>query len=65
MQISAWDSNGSKVIDFYNDAHAAKPVNADRWIFKSPLEDGLYRVQASLEGHLAYDAEILLGDSLF
>lgn len=65
IHIEVWDAAENKVIDFLNDAHAAKPTNAQRWIFKRPLTNGVYRVLVRLEGQLAHHANIVLGDTLF
>ncbi|MEG3084345.1 DarT ssDNA thymidine ADP-ribosyltransferase family protein [Sphingomonas sp. PB2P12] len=66
VKINAWDSDGNKVIDFYNSAHAPLPPNpSNNWIFRKKLKDDLYLVEVYLEKHLAYRNSIVLGDSLF
>jgi hypothetical protein len=65
VQIFVWDALGSKVIDFYNNALDAKPAGAERWIFKRPLQVGTYTVKVELEGHLAFESPVVLGDTLF
>lgn len=65
VQIEVWDAVQNKVLDFLNENLAAKPPSAARWIYKHELPNGVYRVIVKLEGQLAHNSIIVLGDSLF
>lgn len=66
IRIAVWDSNGRQIVDFYNAAH--EPVPADpgcNWIWKQPLSHDMYMVEVKLEGQLAFQSHMVLGDTLF
>ena len=66
VKIDVWDSQEHHVVDFYNESH--EPVPADprsSWIWKHALQHDMYRVEVRLEGHLAYQSYMVLGDTLF
>lgn len=66
LQIDVWDSNGRRVIDFYNEAHAPVPPDPrQNWIWRQPLTHDMYFVEVRLEGQLAYQSHMVLGDTLF
>lgn len=52
-------------INFRNTAIQPSPPDGTRWLISGPLEDGFYRVRVHIEGHLAYDSELVLGDVVF
>jgi hypothetical protein len=58
-------SDGTRVIDFEDDAMPARPPNAQRWIVEKKLIPGVYLARITLEGHLAYEAAIPLIDVVF
>ena len=66
VKINVWDANGTHVINFSNSDHAPQPdPPASNWIWRQKLNDGLFLVEVKLENNLAYQGEILLGDTLF
>ncbi len=66
LKIDVWDSNERHIVDFYNAAHAPVPENPNRnWIWQQRLPHDTYRVEVHLEGHLAYQSYMVLGDTLF
>ncbi len=65
VRIEVFNHNNDRVLDFNNQSLAAVPDNNMRWIFNSPLADGLYHVKITLDGHLAYCANIPLSSVLF
>jgi hypothetical protein len=66
IRIDVWaQPSGIHVLTFYNGAHEAKPATGGRWIYKHPLAEGSYRVRVELEGHLAFEGPISVGNTLF
>lgn len=66
IRITVWNLLGNKVIDFFNSAHAPQPnPPASNWIWQYKLPNDIYHVEVKLEEHLAYKADIMLGDTLF
>jgi hypothetical protein len=65
VQIDAYTQHGARIISFQNEEMAARPQNANRWIIEKPLIGGVYLVRITVEGHLAYEAQISLVDVVF
>lgn len=66
LQIDVWDSNERKVVDFFNESHAPVPPDPrQNWIWRQPLTHDMYFVEVRLEGQLAYQSHMVLGDTLF
>ncbi|AUW57080.1 hypothetical protein C1T17_02265 [Sphingobium sp. SCG-1] len=66
IAINVWNSVGRQVINFTNTDHAAQPAPpAINWIWKQKLSDDIYTVEVKLENCLAYQASVMLGDTLF
>ena len=66
VKIDVWDGAEHHIVDFYNDSHAAVPSDLrSSWILQHPLPRDMYRVEVRLEGHLAYQSYMVLGDTLF
>jgi hypothetical protein len=41
------------------------PSKADRWRVVADIPDGIYEAKIHIDGHLAYNNSLTLGDSLF
>ena len=66
LQIDVWDSKGRHVVEFCHKAHAPVPPDPRRnWILQNALMHDMYFVEVRLEGHLAYQSHMVLGDTLF
>lgn len=66
LKIDVWNSDGKHVVDFYNSAHAPFPQDRrQNWIWRCALAHDMYFVEVRLEGHLAYQSHMVLGDTLF
>lgn len=66
VSFNVWNSAGNKVANFFNEDHAPYPATpALNWIWKHNFPDDIYRVEVNLEGNLAFNAELVLGESLF
>jgi hypothetical protein len=65
IEINIWDRDGTHIGRFLDIELALPPPNSPSWIWKKPLNEGRYRVQVKLEGHLAFDALRDVGGSLF
>ena len=64
ISIQVWDAAGQFVVRFDHPDLAAAPAEGS-WIYNHAFADGVYRVRAEIEDHLAYDAYIPLGAALF
>jgi hypothetical protein len=65
VRVVAHDSTGNEVINFLNNEMLAHPsATVKRWRISKKLSPGNYRVQIELEGHLAYRANVCLGDRI-
>ncbi len=66
VKIDVWDSRERHVVNFYNAAHAPVPEDPhSNWIWRHPMPHDMYRVEVRLEGQLAYQSYMVLGDTLF
>lgn len=65
VAIDLFDTERRKLIDFRNVELQPVPPKADRWRVVNTLTDGLYEAKITIDGHLAYNAVLSLGDSLF
>lgn len=66
LKIDVWDSGGQHVVDFYNSSHEPVPADpASNWIWKQALPQDMYLVEVRLEGQLAFQSYMVLGDTLF
>ena len=66
VKIDLWDSSERHIIDFYNDSHApVPPYPHNEWIWRHTLPHDMYRVEVRLEGQLAFQSYMMLGDTLF
>ena len=66
VKIDVWDGHDRHIVGFNNDAHAPVPPNPhNNWILRHALAHDMYRVEVRLEGHLAYQSYMVLGDTLF
>lgn len=66
VKIDVWDSSERHIIDFYNDSHAPiPPYPNNEWIWRHDLPHDMYRVEVRLEGQLAFQSYMVLGDTLF
>lgn len=65
VKIDVWNSQGIKVVNFFNSSHAAQPNPASDWIWRQALPDDIYTVEVKLEDSLAYQNRVVLGDTLF
>ncbi|MNI81834.1 hypothetical protein D3C73_1384860 [compost metagenome] len=64
LSIQVWNASGHFVVRFdHADIQATPPQG--RWIYHHAFTDGVYRVKVEIEDHLAYDASISLGATLF
>lgn len=64
ISIQVWDSADQFVVRFDHADLQAAPSQG-QWIYNHAFADGLYRVRVEIEDHLAYDAHIPLGPTLF
>lgn len=62
--IEAKDEGGNVCLRFKKSEFTSHNNNAGRWIYRKPLEPSKYLVKVHIEGHLAYEGWIALGDSL-
>lgn len=66
VKIDVWDGRERHVVDFYNESHEPVPEDPhNNWIWRHPLPHDMYRVEVRLEGQLAYQSYMVLGDTLF
>lgn len=66
LKIDVWDSDGRHIVDFCNTAHDPIPPDPrHNWIWRCPLIHDMYFVEVRLEGQLAYQSHMVLGDTLF
>ncbi len=65
VRLTIWRQTGVMVANFHYASLNETPPSGGRWRAPVDLTDGRYRVRIELEGHLAYDAEVTLGDILF
>jgi hypothetical protein len=66
VKIDVWDGQGSHIVDFHNAAHAPVPPDPNsNWIWRQPLPHDRYLVEVRLEGQLAFQSHMVLGDTLF
>ncbi|MDX2209217.1 MAG: DarT ssDNA thymidine ADP-ribosyltransferase family protein [Sphingopyxis sp.] len=65
VSIDLFDQTGRKLIDFRNTELQPVPPTADRWRVAADLADGTYEAKIEIDGHLAYNNLLTLGDSLF
>ncbi|MFN7387892.1 DarT ssDNA thymidine ADP-ribosyltransferase family protein [Brevundimonas sp.] len=64
--IDIWNQEtGQHVANFTDVARQFPPPTSARWIYRTPIADGRYRVRMTLEGHLAYEAVQEVGGHLF
>lgn len=54
-------SDGCKVIDFRN----TELPTTDRWRVTAAIQDGAYYAKITIDGHIAYQSRINLGNTLF
>jgi ssDNA thymidine ADP-ribosyltransferase, DarT len=67
VKVRAWDREGKQVIDFSNSDLAARPPapsTSNRWRVAATLPNGTYLAQIDLEGHLAFQGNLIVGDRL-
>ena len=65
IRIAVRNELGQPEANFEHADLAATPQQGGRWIYYHPFPDGHYRIRIDIEGHLAYDAKILLEPTLF
>jgi hypothetical protein len=65
IKIVAKNRRGLEVAAFRNGAFQPRPPKGDTWRLPVQLEDGLYNVEIELEGHLAYESRLVLGNVPF
>lgn len=66
VKIDVWDSRERHIVNFHNDSHAPVPPDPhSNWILRHPLPHDMYKVEVCLEGQLAYQSYMVLGDTLF
>jgi hypothetical protein len=65
VKVTARNSAGLEVVSFANNEMTAQPsATIKRWRISKKLPNGIYRIEIRLEGHLAYRANVGLGDRL-
>lgn len=64
LRIRAVDAGGKLCIDFHNEKFTTYNTTGGRWIYRVALDPSTYLVQAHIEGHLAYECQVTLEDSL-
>lgn len=64
LSIQIWNGAGQFVVRFDHPDLAAAPPRGS-WIYNHAFSDGVYSVRVEIEDHLAYDAQIPLGPTLF
>lgn len=62
LRLSA--QNGSPVAHFYHDDFAPRPPGHLQWMHACSLNPGIYHLSIYLEGHLAYNSDLELNDTL-
>lgn len=65
VSIELFDHNGRMLVDFKNTELQPVPPKADRWRVAATIPDGTYEARIQIDGHLAYNNLLTLGDSLF
>jgi hypothetical protein len=64
VKVQAWDAAGNRVVHLHADMNA-RPDDAEAWRAVATLVDGTYGVRVDLEGHLAYENVLTLGEIPF
>ena len=65
IEIEVFDATGSRCVHFVNDEIEARPPDAARWIYNKRIAPGIYLVRMRIDGHLAHESLIPLGDVVF
>lgn len=65
IDLTIWDTQGAIVAQYSSTTLALPPPNAQSWIHRTTLNDGVYRIKMTLEGHLAYEGYQAVGSQLF
>jgi hypothetical protein len=65
IRIDVWDHRGIPVRSFFSSSMSPVAPDAERWIVKSTIRPGFYRVRIELEDCCAFDARLLHGDIPF
>lgn len=65
IELNAWDTKGNRVARFaHNDFDPVPAAPHSRWITKAALADGTYLVEIKLEGQLAFQSKLSIGNKL-
>jgi len=64
LSIRITDQVGAQVASYDHHEFPAR-WPPQRWLHNHPLPDGRYHVVATIEGHLAFESDIDLGDTIF
>ncbi|MGR3373714.1 DarT ssDNA thymidine ADP-ribosyltransferase family protein [Pseudooceanicola nanhaiensis] len=65
LNIEAFDETGVRRVNYQNSAFTTYNTSGGRWIHRTNLAPSNYAVRVSIDGHLAFEANIALEDSLF
>ena len=66
LAVKVWNAKNEQIVNFANPDVAAKPTdgNYKGWRIEAPFSNGTYLVRLELEGHLAFEAYLSLGQNI-
>ncbi|MBM7323985.1 DUF4433 domain-containing protein [Agrobacterium sp. S2] len=66
VKVYATNSKGERKIRFHNPSMSARPnLPSTSWRFKGDLENGPYAVEIQIEGHIAFQSTMIVGQNIF